>query len=473
VSLRLRLALWYGGLAALVMLLAGVVVYAWHGRGEYEELDRSLIAAARHVAEAHGDPATAHELAEMVAAPLGPNLVLRLHTRDHGVLETGPSAALAPAVDPAALLGQPGAPPFDPIVGLAPAWLGVDPGRGAFGLAPAADTNRWRLYALPMDDAAQYLLAAAPLNAIDSSVAAFRRLTLLLAAFGGLVSLAGGWLVVGRALRPVGTVTETARAIAGSTDFGRRVPALPQQDELGRLAATFNEMLASLEEAYRAQRRFVADASHELRAPLTAIQANLELLERHPDLPPAEQREAVTEASREAHRLARLVADLLALARADAGIPLRHERVELDRVLVEVIGEARHLAKGQKIEVEALMPALVQGDPDRLKQLLLVLVDNAIKYTPADGRVSLALRRDRATAEVRVHDTGIGIPAEDLPHVFERFYRADQVRARDPGGTGLGLPIARWIAQQHGGDVTLASDIGHGTTATLRLPLPR
>ncbi len=472
-SLRLRLALWYGGLAGVVILLAGVVVYAFHGRGEYEELDRTLLAAALHVTEVHGDPTTSHELAERLAVPLGPNLVLRVYTRDHGVLEAGPGAALAPPVDPAAVLARPSGPPYDPLIGLAAAWPQAEPGRGAFGVAMGPDGSRWRLYTLPMDQSAQYLLAAAPLVTIEASVAAFRRLMLLLAMVGGLVSLTGGWLVVGRALRPVAAMTATARTIATSSDFGRRVPVGTQQDELGRLAATFNEMLASLEDAYRAQRRFVADASHELRAPLTAIQANLELLERRPDLAPAEQREAVTEASREAHRLARLVADLLALARADAGVPIRRHRVELDRVLLEVIGEARHLARGQKIEIESLEPALVQGDEDRLKQLLLVLVDNAIRYTPSDGRIALGLRRNDGSAELVVRDTGVGIPPEDMPHVFERFYRADPGRARDPGGTGLGLPIARWIAQQHGGDVTLASDIGHGTTATLRLPLPR
>jgi signal transduction histidine kinase len=271
----------------------------------------------------------------------------------------------------------------------------------------------------------------------------------------------------------VAVLTETASAIARSRELAHLVPLPPGQDELGQLAATFNEMLASLEEAHRAQQRFVADASHEVRAPLTAIQANLELLERVPDMPPGERQEAIGEASREARRLARLVADLLALARADAGVTLRHQRVELERVALAALGEARHLAREQQLGVERLDPALVHGDPDRLTQLVLILLDNACKYTPAGGQVTLAVQRNGATVELRVSDTGVGIGPADLPHVFERFYRADPARARDPGGSGLGLAIAQWIVQQHGGEITLASAPGQGTTVTVCLPTRR
>ena len=230
-------------------------------------------------------------------------------------------------------------------------------------------------------------------------------------------------------------------------------------------------MLDSLEQAYQAQQRFVADASHELRAPLTAIQANLELLQRQPGMAPTERQEAIGEASREAHRLVQLVADLLALARADAGLELRRQPVELDRVLLEAAREARLLARGQRIEIGDLEPVMLEGDADRLKQLFLVLLDNAVKYTAADQQVTLALRRRNGMAEVLVRDNGVGIAADDLPRVFERFFRADPARARDPGGTGLGLPIARWIAEQHGGRLELDSRLGRGTTAKIRLPL--
>jgi signal transduction histidine kinase len=230
-------------------------------------------------------------------------------------------------------------------------------------------------------------------------------------------------------------------------------------------------MLTNLAEAYKIQQRFVSDASHELRAPLTAIQANLEILGHQATMTQEERQEAVDEASREAHRLSRLVADLLALARADAGAALKRQPVELDRIVLDVLRESRLLARGQQVDLADLEPIVVDGDADRLKQLILILVDNALKYTPPEGQVSLRLRRDQAVAEVMVTDSGVGISAEDLPRVFERFYRADAARALDPSGTGLGLAIARWIARQHGGDVTVTSELGKGTVATFRLPV--
>jgi two-component system, OmpR family, sensor kinase len=293
----------------------------------------------------------------------------------------------------------------------------------------------------------------------------------LSATTGVVLSLLVGWLMAGWALRPVATLTASASAIARARGFGRRVPVESPGDELGQLALTFNHMLASLEQAYEAERRFVSDASHELRAPLTAIQANLDLLERLPDLPEAERAEAVAEASREAQRLAQLVADLLALARADSGITLRKQPVEIDAIVFEVLAQARHLAKGQRLEIGRLEPGIVEGDPDRLRQLLLILLDNALKYTPPTGEVTLSLERNGTRAGLVVKDTGVGIPPQDLPRVFERFYRADAGRARDPGGTGLGLPIARWIAEQHGGTISLESTLGRGTTASVLLPL--
>jgi signal transduction histidine kinase len=162
---------------------------------------------------------------------------------------------------------------------------------------------------------------------------------------------------------------------------------------------------------------------------------------------------------------------MLALARADAGISLPRQRVEVDRLVLEAVKEARHLARGQKIEVDKLEPAVLLGDGDRLKQLLLILLDNAVKYTPAGGRVSVELGRRSRIANILVRDTGVGIPDDALPHLFERFYRADPARARDPGGTGLGLSIAQWIVDQHGGRIEVQSCLGVGTTVTVMLPI--
>jgi two-component system, OmpR family, sensor kinase len=179
---------------------------------------------------------------------------------------------------------------------------------------------------------------------------------------------------------------------------------------------------------------------------------------------------ALSEAEREAARLTRLVSDLLALARADAGLPLRSSVVDLDAVVLDVFNGVRQLARGQVLALEPFEPAQTRGDEDRLKQLLLIVLDNALKYTPHDGAVTVGLRRVGGEAELTIRDTGVGISDDALPHVFERFYRADPGRGRDPGGTGLGLPIADWIVQQHGGRIAIASRLGTGTTVTVHLP---
>ncbi len=470
-SLRLRLGLWYGGLTGLVVLLMSVFTYAVHSRAHYDELDRALVGATEHLAAEYVAMPQGSMLPQMLSLPIAPDMAVRVYGPGGHVLTQAPNAAPAPAVDAQAILAHPSSPAVDPLVGLAPAIIAVHPGGGAFGLLTDRTGVRWRVYVLPIGRTGRSLAVVVSLAQIDASIAGFRQLVGLFALTGALLTLLAGWLLASRALRPVATLTEAARTIARSRGFSRRVLVGRRRDELGQLATTFNEMLASLEHAYQAEQRFVADASHELRAPLTAIQANLELLERQPAMAAADRQEAVEEASREARRLAALVADLLALARADAGVTLRRQRVELDRVALDALSEARHLARGQQLEVAALEPAVVTGDPDRLKQLVLILLDNALKYTPATGCVTLSLHHVGAGVMLTVRDTGIGISADDLPHVFERFYRADPARTRDTGGTGLGLPIAQWIAAQHGGAVTLTSAVGQGTTATVALPV--
>ncbi|MBA3533330.1 MAG: HAMP domain-containing histidine kinase [Ardenticatenales bacterium] len=470
-SLRLRLALWYSTLTGFIILTLGLVGYAVHSRTQYDTLDHALEGAVAHVAAAHLVAATSHEPDIMLAPPILPHVGVRVYDLAGTLNASSPNSVLAPELDPATLLTQLNPPPYDALVGLVPSMTVPGMDQGTFALATTPE-GRWRFYVRPLPSEGEYLIAVASLSPIDGSVETLRHLLPLLALVGAAITLLAGGLLAGRALSPVAVLTETARTIARSHELGRRVPVGDRQDELGRMALTFNEMLASLEQAAQLQQRFVADASHELRAPLTVIQANLELLERQPQMPLQEQREVLAEASRETRRLARLVADLLALARADAGVPLRHTTVELDRVLLEALRETRHLAKGQSLGVGTFEPLQVRGDEDRLKQLVLIVLDNALKYTPPGGKVSLALRQSGAMAELCVQDDGVGIPSEALPHVFDRFYRADPARSHDPGGTGLGLPIARWIVQQHGGRMTLESELERGTTVRIYLPLP-
>ena len=277
-------------------------------------------------------------------------------------------------------------------------------------------------------------------------------------------------VLAGRALAPVAEVTGTARAISLSGDFGARVEEAQRRDEVGELAIAFNEMLTSLEENHQALQRFLGDASHQLRTPLTTILANLDLA-RRPDLPPEERAAILADARDEAERMGRLVRDLLALARAESGARLEFGRVELDALLVESVRTQRQAAGHVTMRVRAVEPVVVAGDRDRLVDLLAILLDNAARYTPAGGRVAASLRVEDRQAVVRIEDTGIGISEADRGRLFERLYRGARARKLRPAGTGLGLAIARWIVEAHGGAITLANRAESGTVATVRLPV--
>lgn len=314
------------------------------------------------------------------------------------------------------------------------------------------------------------LQVAAPLQAAEARLSGLR-LILAGVVFGALALAALiGWFLASRAMRPVDLMTRTARAIGHSTDFSRRLEEPGARDELSRLASTFNEMLARLDQAFTTQRRFLADASHELRSPLAAIRTNVEALLRGADADPEERDASLRAIARETDRMGRLVADLLALAHADAGQPLAHQRLELDALLLDVYQQQRRLAGGINLALGELEQVEVEGDPDRLKQLVLNLVDNALRYTPPGGDVTLDVVRQGDWAVLRVHDTGVGITVEHLPRIFERFYRVDRPRTRQSGGTGLGLAICKWVAEAHGGRIEVESVIDRGSTFSVFLP---
>ncbi|HLY30844.1 MAG TPA: HAMP domain-containing sensor histidine kinase [Ktedonobacterales bacterium] len=338
------------------------------------------------------------------------------------------------------------------------------------------------------------VLVAKPLDEVNSTLTTLSRILIVGDLFAIFFASLVGWLIAESGLRPITKVTRAARAIAinaHAAGLGTRVRYRGPRDEVGELVSTFNDMLASIEQVTTAQRRFVADASHELRAPLTTIKGSLDFLRRAHDLPDHERLAMLEDAYAESERMATLVSDLLLLARVDAAASARgvratlldeqltgrREPVELDQLAMEVFRYGRAQLRARKkdivITVSNLEPVTVLADPGQLRQLALILLDNAIKYTPVGGKIRLAVTRNGARAAFSVTDTGIGIDPADRPHIFERFYRADRARERDEYGSGLGLAIARWIVEAHGGEISVHSQLGQGSTFTALLPAVR
>ncbi|HEY9227197.1 MAG TPA: HAMP domain-containing sensor histidine kinase, partial [Gemmatimonadaceae bacterium] len=290
-----------------------------------------------------------------------------------------------------------------------------------------------------------------------------------------VVSLVVAYLVVGNAFRPIDQLINEVEAITDGRSLHRRLPTDSTNDELARLGLTVNAMLTRLESSFSALRRFTADASHELKTPLTVLRADVERA-MHPATHRAERMVALEEALQETARMSDLVDSLLTLARADEGrFDIYPVPIELEPLVREVYETAMILGEdaGLTIAMPALENAVVMGDRTRLRQLLLNLVTNAIKYTPRGGRVEVTVtRRVNDEISISVRDTGMGISAADLPHVFDRFWRADRARSRasERGGFGLGLSISQWIVQAHGGTLTVASRLGRGSIFTVVLP---
>jgi len=305
---------------------------------------------------------------------------------------------------------------------------------------------------------------------IDSALAGLMRTLAIAGPLTLVVAGAGGVFLARRALKPVDQIARSAHEIEES-DLSRRVP-VQSKDELGRLASTLNQMIERLEKAFTRQREFTGDASHELRTPLAVIQAEATLALKK-DRPADEYKQSLEVVSHESGHMSKIIDQLLTLARADSGKEqLSLEEIDLGDLLRGVGGRAETLCREQGLEfrLERMDAATVNGDRSKLRELLLNLLDNAIRYSPDGGTISLVLRKVDGMAVIDVADTGIGIPEEDIPRIFERFYRVDKARSRAEGGAGLGLAIARHIAEVHGGRIEVASQPGEGSTFSLWLP---
>jgi signal transduction histidine kinase len=340
--------------------------------------------------------------------------------------------------------------------------------------------DRVLIYTVPIlvdGELTEILQMGRSLTTRDQSIHALGVNLLIAGILAIAVAFGLGWLLAGMSLRPIDRLTETAQAIGAKRDFSRRVEHTGPDDEVGRLAKTFNAMLSELQAAYQQveqalemQRRFVADVSHELRTPLTTLNGNVELLRREPPISAEDRSEVLADMDSESKRLIRLVNDLLALARADAHRSLQSEAVTIKPLVEEVCRQARLLAPDREIDCSAPPDVAVWGQADALKQVLLILLDNAIKH--GDGPIAVTSKGLDGGVAVSIRDTGPGIDPDLVPHIFERFATGSE----DNGGigagegTGLGLAIAKTLVEAQGGTITVESQIGESTVFSVILP---
>lgn len=459
-SIRTRLTVWNISLLALTLLVFSVALYAALSDQLYRNLDARLqLEAGAAFDDVRRDMLAPGGETHLPGVVTQGNLSIRVIDATGQVL--GAAGLLTAAPVDTALLNQ------------------SAQQQGLLQTIVVTDGQRARVFIMPLVREGQVLGFIEIAEALSVTEATLRSLTLILiVAVPATLALAafGSWFIADRALRPIDAITRQAQRIS-EQDLHRRLNLDLPDDEVGRLARTFDAMLDRLNAAFQRQRQFTADASHELRTPLTVIKTNIGVTLNRPRSVKQYQT-ALTQVEDEVDRLTRLTNDLLLLARADASQPIAPQReIDLVPIVHGVTDELQPLAeaKGLTLNFAAPESASVHGDSDQLHRLCFNLIENAIKYT-SQGRVSVniarlpALHSTPAQLCLTVEDTGPGIAAEHLPHLFERFYRVDAARSREEGGSGLGLAIAHSIVTAHGGTLTVKSDFGHGTIVMVMLP---
>jgi heavy metal sensor kinase len=465
-SVRARLTLYYVTALTAALLVVGGLIYALLARALYTRIDDNLQGLMQTVSNSlHNDLAEGQDVddaARSTAAELASRLqmlsiydvggqLLAEEERDDDLRIELPPAATIPAERPL----------------LATVYEQRD------------DDDRHRLAMQRLDIRPQgvsyIVVAGSSLEPTDEELEALREILIYVVPLALALAGLGGWFLAHRSLAPVVAMAERARRI-GVEDLSGRLPVVNPGDELGQLAATFNELLARLEQSLTHQRQFMTDASHELRTPVTTARTAASVALQQPHRPEAEYRDALLIVEQQTARLSRVVEDMFMLARADAGnYPVQRDAMYLDEVVEDAVKAARVLAstKNVTIELDNIESAALDGDEHLIRRLIGNLLDNALRYSPAASTIRVALRREPGRYVIGVSDSGPGIPAESQPFIFERFYRVDRSRSRaaPDGGAGLGLALARWIAKAHGGDVVLTSSSSSGSIFTAVLPL--
>ncbi len=454
-SLRLRLTLLYSTFMGGILLIFGAAVFILVHVILLNQVDTMLASVVRDITQV----IKVNSVGELNVISLPPldmtsNAYVQVWGRDGKLVSTSPSiGTLNEPLDPVNLHAG--------ITIYHDSWLGK---------------AHLRVLTVPLKVGERMigvLQVGTSLGAVDSTRKTLLSIMVGVAILAVLLAGLGSWVLLGRALSPLETITEAVDQINRADDLSRRIPNVGQaDDEIGDLIESFNQTLERLESLFTSQQRFLADVSHEFRTPLTVIKGNVDLMRRMKEV----DEESLTSIDQEARRLTRLVGGLLMLAQAESGkLTLNFAPVELDLLLTEVFSEMRVLA-GNKVGIHLndIDQLVVLGDRDRLKQVLLNLVANAIQYTPAGGEIFLGLAKVGEQARLIIRDTGPGIPAEDLPHIFDRFYRAEKSRTRSKAsGFGLGLSIAYWIVEHHKGQIKVESKEGKGTTFAIWLSLHR
>lgn len=462
-SIRARLTLWYTSLLTVTFLLVGGAGYALLAFSLDHDVDEALKSVAQVFVER----------AQGGTAPFPPSEVDEVFRRFFGF---SPWDRYFGMFDPIGRLDPRLPPPGSAKLRLSPKALkNATEGRPTFETMVGVARYPVRMITVPVIQAARLVNLIQVGMSLENSYSTRRRYLLTMAAvlpIALLLAGGGGWLLARRALKPVDRMADAARRISAE-HLAERLADPGGGDELSKLAQTLNEMLSRLDESFNQIRQFSADASHELQTPLTILKGEMEVALRSPRSPEEYQR-ILKSALEEIDRIARLVEGLLLLARADAGV-LRMDRktVDLSQIVEEIYKQGKVLAAARHITLllGQMEPTLIQGDVERLRRLLLNLMDNGIKYTPAGGRVTLSLQREGGWARLKVEDTGIGLSPEEQERIFERFYRSAEARTHNEGGYGLGLCIAKSIAEAHGGRIEVNSSPGLGSTFAVLLPL--
>jgi heavy metal sensor kinase len=456
--IRARLTLWYVGLLAVILIVVGAFLLVRLQTGLLDGVDQNLDDRASEVAiDLQGGDRSFESLnaSSLRALSRGAFAAQVESMSGRVLLSTDDPTGRQPMIDPAVRAQV----------------LRGGPVRLTSRLGP--ERARFRVLAVPYPHrgSTDVLVVARSLVDVDESARRLRLLLILAVPVAVAVAGAGGWMLARKALLPVGRMTSKAGLI--SADRLQERLAVPRsRDELGRLAATLNGMLDRIERGVQEQQRLVADASHELRTPLAVMRSEIDVWLRAPALP-TQAREALESVGEEVERMSRILDNLLTLARIDEGrLDLLCAPQRLDELVSEVVGKLRPIAQAKGIALEVGgEDAEVLADGPRFELVITNLVDNAIKYTGPGGKVRVLLWRDRREAGVTVSDTGPGIREDALPHLFDRFYRADAARSRAGGGSGLGLAICREIVTAHGGRLWAASELGAGSSFSLAMPL--